>query len=66
VIGEQTGSALSKIMLQDENARLAERDQELENQRAILEAEVAKRTAELQAANEQLRAAKKRRKRRPG
>jgi len=58
VIGEQTGSALSKIMLQDENARLAERDQELEHQRAILEAQVAKRTAELQAANEQLRAAK--------
>jgi signal transduction histidine kinase len=57
-IGEQTGSALAKIMLLDENARLAERDQELEQQRAKLEAEVAKRTAELQAANEQLRAAK--------
>lgn len=57
-IGEQTGSALAKIMLEDENARLAERDQELEQQRVHLEAEVARRTAELQAANEQLRAAK--------
>lgn len=57
-VGEQAGSALAKIILQDENARLAERDQELEQQRANLEAEVARRTAELQAANEQLRAAK--------
>ena len=59
-IGEQTGGALAKIMLQDENARLAERDREREQQRANLEAEVARRTAELQAANEQLRAAKER------
>ena len=58
VIGEQTGSALGKILLEDENARLAEHDQELEQQRAHLEAEVARRTAELQAANEELRAAK--------
>ncbi|MCU1334738.1 MAG: barA 2 [Bryobacterales bacterium] len=57
-IGEQTGSALSKILLEDENARLAERDQELERQRAYLETEVARRTAELQATNEELRAAK--------
>jgi signal transduction histidine kinase len=57
-IGEQTGSALGKILLEDENARLAQRDQELVQQRAHLEAEVAKRTAELQAANGQLRAAK--------
>ena len=57
-IGEQTASALGKILLEDENARLAERDQELERQRAHLEAEVARRTAELQAANEKLRAAK--------
>ena len=57
-IGEQTASALGKILLEDENARLAERDQELERQRAHLEAEVARRTAELQAANENLRAAK--------
>ena len=32
-IGEQTASALGKILLEDENARLAERDQELERQR---------------------------------
>ncbi|HEY2844550.1 MAG TPA: ATP-binding protein, partial [Bryobacteraceae bacterium] len=60
LIGEQTASALAKIMLEDENARLAEHDQELEQQRAKLEVEVARRTAELQAANEQLRAAKER------
>jgi len=57
-IGEQTASALGKILLEDENARLAERDQESERQRAHLEAEVARRTAELQAANEKLQAAK--------
>jgi signal transduction histidine kinase len=59
-IGEQTASALGKILLQDENARLAERDQELERQRVHLEAEVARRTAELQSANEKLQAAKER------
>ncbi len=57
-IGEQTGSALGKMLLEDENARLAERDQQLEQQRAHLEAEVARRTAELQTTNEQLRVAK--------
>jgi signal transduction histidine kinase len=57
-IGEQTASALGKILLQDENARLAERDRELDLQRVHLEAEVARRTAELQTANEELRAAK--------
>ncbi|MBZ5633561.1 MAG: GAF domain-containing protein [Acidobacteriia bacterium] len=57
-IGEQTASALGKILLEDENARLAERDQESVRQRAHLEAEVDRRTAELQAANEALRAAK--------
>jgi signal transduction histidine kinase len=57
-IGEQTSSALGKILLKDENARWAERDQELRQQRADLEAEVARRTAELQAANENLQAAK--------
>ena len=57
-IGEQTASALGKILLEDENARLAERDQELERRRVHLEAEVARRTAELQAANEKLQAAK--------
>jgi signal transduction histidine kinase len=57
-IGEQTASALGKILLEDENARLAERDQELERRRAQLEAQVARRTAELQTANEELRVAK--------
>ena len=57
-IGEQTASALGKILLEDENARLAERDRELEQQRAHLEAEVDRRTTELQATNEELRAAK--------
>jgi signal transduction histidine kinase len=57
-IGEQTASALGKILLEDENALLAERDQELERRRVHLEAEVARRTAELQAANEKLQAAK--------
>ena len=57
-IGEQTASALSKILLEDENARLAEKDHALEEHRAHLEAEVARRTAELQTANEELRAAK--------
>ena len=57
-IGEQTGSALGKILLEDENARLAEHDRLLEQQRVHLEAEVARRTAELQATNEELRAAK--------
>jgi signal transduction histidine kinase len=57
-IGEQTASALGKILLEDDNARLAERDQELERQRVHLEAEVARRTAELQAANGKLQAAK--------
>ena len=57
-IGEQTASALGKILLEDENARLAERDRELEQQRAQLETEVARRTAELQAANQELQAAK--------
>ena len=57
-IGEQTASALAKILLEDENARLAELDRELERQRSHLEAEVARRTAELQRANEKLRVAK--------
>jgi signal transduction histidine kinase len=57
-IGEQTASALGKILLEDENARLAERDRALEWQRVQLEAEVAKRTAELQTANRELQAAK--------
>ena len=37
-IGEQTASALGKILLEDENARLAERDQQSERQRTLLQA----------------------------
>jgi two-component system, sensor histidine kinase and response regulator len=57
-IGEQMGSAIAKSLLEEENARLAERDLRLQRHRAQLEEEVAKRTAELNAANQELRAAK--------
>lgn len=57
-IGEQMGSAIAKSLLEEENARLAERDLKLQLHRLQLEEEVAKRTAELKAANEELRAAK--------
>ena len=57
-LGEQMGSAIAKSLLEEENARLAERDRKLEQHRAQLEAEVARRTAELKAANEELLAAK--------
>ena len=57
-ISEQMGSAIAKSLLEEENARLAERDLKLQQHRIQLEEEVAKRTAELKAANEELRAAK--------
>jgi signal transduction histidine kinase/DNA-binding response OmpR family regulator len=57
-IGEQMGSAIAKSLLEEENARLAERDLKLQQHRLQLEEEVAKRTAELKAANRELRAAK--------
>jgi two-component system, sensor histidine kinase and response regulator len=57
-IGEQMGSAIAKTLLEEENARLAERDLKLQHHRVQLEAEVAKRTVELKAANEELQAAK--------
>ncbi|MGP0070661.1 MAG: response regulator [Bryobacteraceae bacterium] len=57
-IGEQMGSAIAKSLLEEENARLAERDLKLQQYRIQLEQEVAKRTAELKAANEELLAAK--------
>jgi signal transduction histidine kinase len=57
-IGEQMGNAIAKSLLEEENARLAERDSEMAGYRAHLEAEVSKRTAELKAANEELRIAK--------
>jgi two-component system, sensor histidine kinase and response regulator len=57
-IGEQMGNAISKSLLEEENARLAERDLRLQQHRVQLEHEVAKRTAELKAANDQLQRAK--------
>ncbi len=57
-IGEQMGSAIAKSLLEEENARLSERDLRLQRHRAQLEEEVAKRTAQLNAANQELRAAK--------
>ncbi len=57
-IGEQMGNAIAKSLLEEENARLAERDSEMAGYRALLEAEVARRTAELKAANEELLIAK--------
>jgi signal transduction histidine kinase len=59
-MGEQMGGAIAKSLLEEENARLAERDRKLAQYQVQLEAEVAKRTAELKATNEQLRAAKER------
>jgi signal transduction histidine kinase len=59
-IGEQMGNAIAKSLLEDENARLAERDAEMASYRAHLELEVAKRTAELRNANEELLSAKER------
>jgi two-component system sensor histidine kinase/response regulator len=57
-IGEQMGSPIAKSLLEEENARLAERDLKLQLHRIELEEEVAKRTTELKAANEELRLAK--------
>ena len=57
-IGEQMGNAIAKSLLEEENARLAERDSEMAGYRALLESEVARRTAELKAANEELLIAK--------
>jgi two-component system, sensor histidine kinase and response regulator len=57
-IGEQMGNAISKSLLEQENARLAERDLKLQQYRDQLEQEVARRTAELKAANDELQRAK--------
>lgn len=57
-IGELMSSAIAKSLLEEENARLAARDRELERHKDYLEEAIAARTAELQAANEELRAAK--------
>jgi signal transduction histidine kinase len=57
-IGEQMGGAIANSLLEDENTRLAERDLEQERRRMQLEAEVARRTADLKATNDELRIAK--------
>ena len=59
-IGEQMGGAIAKSLLEDENSRLAERDLEQERLRLELEAEVARRTADLKETNAELRIAKDR------
>jgi two-component system NtrC family sensor kinase len=56
-IGEQMGAAIAKNLLEEENARLAERDRRLELQRLRLEDEVARRTEELRTAKERAEAA---------
>ncbi len=58
LIGELMSSAIAKRLLEEEHLRLAEHDRQLQQDRDQLEEAVAKRTTELQAANEQLRAAK--------
>ena len=58
LIGELMSAAISKSLLEEENARLAEHDRLLQQRRDYLEEAIAIRTAELQAANEELRAAK--------
>jgi signal transduction histidine kinase len=57
-IGEQMSNAIAKTLLEQENTRLAERDSEMASYRALLETEVARRTAELREANEELLTAK--------
>jgi len=58
LIGELMSSAITKRLLEEEHLRLAEHDRQLQQDRDHLEEAVAKRTEELQTANEQLRAAK--------
>jgi two-component system sensor histidine kinase/response regulator len=57
-ICEQMASAIAKNLLEEENVRLAQHDQILKHERDALEQEVARRTAELRATNEELLAAK--------
>jgi signal transduction histidine kinase len=57
-IGELMSSAIAKKILEEKHARLAEHDRQLQQDRDYLEEAVARRTAELQSANEALRAAK--------
>ena len=57
-VGEQMSSVIAKSILEEENARLALRDRQLQQHRDYLEEEVAKRTGQLKAANAELRLAK--------
>jgi signal transduction histidine kinase/CheY-like chemotaxis protein len=57
-VGEQMSSVIAKSLLEEENARLAQRDRQLQQHRDYLEEEVAKRTGQLKAANAELRIAK--------
>jgi two-component system sensor histidine kinase/response regulator len=57
-IGQQLSSAIAKTLLEDENARLADRYSREEQRRADLEEQVAQRTAQLKASNDELVMAK--------
>src|ERR1700676_4099448 len=58
LMGQQLSSAIAKTLLEDENARLADRYSREEQRRANLEEQVAQRTAQLKASNDQLVLAK--------
>lgn len=57
-IGQQLSSAIAKTLLEDENARLADQSSKEEQRRARLEEQVAQRTAQLKASNDELKLAK--------
>jgi signal transduction histidine kinase/CheY-like chemotaxis protein len=57
-IGQQLSSVIAKTLLEDENARLAAQYHREEQRRAQLEEQVAQRTAQLRASNEELLKAK--------
>jgi two-component system, sensor histidine kinase and response regulator len=57
-IGQQLSSVIAKNLLEDENERLADQFYKEERRRAQLEEQVAQRTAQLSASNNELRAAK--------
>lgn len=57
-IGQQLSSAIAKTLLEDENVRLADRSSREEQRRAQLEEQVAQRTVQLKASNEELTTAK--------
>ena len=57
-IGELMASAIAKSLLEEENARLAQHDRELQRHKDLLEEAIAVRTLELRRANQELRDAK--------